>query len=141
MTWLVWVVSLGLIVVAAGWVLWPLRKGWTDEPRLLGAGSGPAGLTARLAPKKRQEAELLARRDALYTALQDADHDMETGKLSAEDYGALRRQYVAEAARVLAQIDSLVAGEPESGSVEIDDEIEAAVVTMRRERAAAGGDA
>jgi hypothetical protein len=51
--------------------------------------------------------ELIARRDAIYAALKDAEFDRETGKLAEEDYRFIRARYMAEAAQVLRQIDRL----------------------------------
>jgi len=48
---------------------------------------------------------LLSRKDSIYTALKDIEFDYTTGKLSEEDYGALREKFTAEAADVLKEID------------------------------------
>nr|NIN67603.1 hypothetical protein [Anaerolineae bacterium]NIO70584.1 hypothetical protein [Anaerolineae bacterium] len=56
--------------------------------------------------------ELEARREALYAALKDLEFDHEMGKLSAEDYAALRERYTVQAVAVLQQLDALAAEEP-----------------------------
>lgn len=71
--------------------------------------------------------ELVTRRDALYTALKDVEFDQETGKLANEDYQIVRARYMAEAARVLQQLDRLT---PEAEAA-LDAEIESAVAQLR----------
>jgi hypothetical protein len=71
--------------------------------------------------------ELIARRDALYAALKDAEFDRETGKLTEEDYQTVRTRTMAEAAGVLRQLDHLT---PEAEAA-LDAEIEAAVARLR----------
>jgi hypothetical protein len=71
--------------------------------------------------------ELIARRDALYDALKDAEFDRETGKLTEEDYQAVRTRAMAEAAGVLRQLDHLT---PEAEAA-LDAEIEAEVARLR----------
>ncbi len=50
---------------------------------------------------------LVAQRDSAYAALRDLDFDFQLGKLSPNDYQALRERYKAHAATVLQQIDAL----------------------------------
>jgi len=50
-------------------------------------------------------AELRAHRDAKYREIRDAELDMQTGKLSAEDHRALDRQLRAEAMEILRALD------------------------------------
>ena len=76
--------------------------------------------------------ELIARRDALYAALKDAEFDRETGKLTDEDYQIVRTRTMAEAAGVLRQLDRLT---PEAEAA-FDVEIEQAVARMRGDAAA-----
>lgn len=71
--------------------------------------------------------ELVARRDALYAALKDAEFDRETGKLADEDYQLVRNRYMAEAAQVLRQLDRLA---PEADAA-LDAEIENAIAELR----------
>ncbi len=86
--------------------------------------------SARFGQDKGPEApagEMIARRDALYAALKDAEFDRETGKLTEEDYQAVRTRTMAEAAQVLRQIDLLT---PEAEAA-LDAEIEAEVAHLR----------
>jgi hypothetical protein len=73
--------------------------------------------------------ELIARRDAIYAALKDAEFDREMGKLGEEDYGFIRARYMTEAAQVLRHIDRLA---PEAEAA-LDAEIESAVAELRSE--------
>jgi hypothetical protein len=50
-------------------------------------------------------AELEARKEAKYREIRDAEMDLRTGKLSAEDHRDLDRQLRAEAIEVLRAID------------------------------------
>ncbi|MGH2944076.1 MAG: hypothetical protein ACRDLN_15015 [Solirubrobacteraceae bacterium] len=50
-------------------------------------------------------AELEARKEAKYREIRDAELDMRTGKLSAEDHRALDRQLRAEAVEILRALD------------------------------------
>ena len=52
---------------------------------------------------------LLSRKDSIYTALKELEFDFSTGKLSDEDYEALREKFSGEAADVLMQIDEVEA--------------------------------
>ncbi len=86
-------------------------------------------------PNKEAQApdgELIARRNALYAALKDAEFDRETGKLTEEDYQAVRTRTMAEAAGVLRQLDHLT---PEAEAA-FDAEIEAEVARLREDTAA-----
>jgi rRNA maturation endonuclease Nob1 len=76
--------------------------------------------------------ELIARRDALYAALKDAEFDRDMGKLTEEDYQAVRTRTMAEAAGVLRQLDHLT---PEAEAA-FDAEIEAEVARLREDATA-----
>jgi hypothetical protein len=91
--------TIGLVVIAVVAVGYPLAQ----EARRR---------TTTMAKGERQRAELEARREALYTALKDLEFDHEMGKLSAEDYAALRERYTVQAVAVLQQLDALAAEGP-----------------------------
>lgn len=117
---------LGLVVLLVGgalaFVLWPLRGSHdrvSSETLSVYETDAGAPLLTRAA--------LLARREALYTALRDAEFDHAMGKLASEDYRALHRQLTLEAAQVLRQLDHLTSN-PE---VAYDQEIEQAVLRVR----------
>ncbi len=50
--------------------------------------------------------ELHAERDAKYREIRDAELDFRTGKLSAEDYGAIDAQLRAEALEILDRLEA-----------------------------------
>ncbi len=103
-----------LIVGTFAFVLRPLMA--HDSPRF-GRDKSPSASAG----------ELIARRDALYAALKDAEFDRDTGKLTEEDYQAVRSRTMAEAAGVLRQLDHLT---PEAEAA-LDAEIEAEVARLR----------
>ena len=67
--------------------------------------------------------ELIARRDAIYAALKDAEFDRETGKLAAEDYQMVRDRYMVEAAQVLRQLDRLAPEAEAALNAEIENDV------------------
>lgn len=71
--------------------------------------------------------ELMARRDAIYAALKEAEFDRQLGNLGNEEYRDVRARYTHEAAHVLRQLDHLI---PEAGAA-VDAEIEEAVAAVR----------
>jgi hypothetical protein len=54
--------------------------------------------------------ELEARKAEIYAAIRDIDFDYKMGKLSQEDYEALRNQYKTEAIGMMKQIDAAPPG-------------------------------
>ena len=87
-------VALLVILVALVAVVWlvtaPLRAGAPERTRSASADA---------------VAELEARKEAKYREIRDAELDMRTGKLSAEDHRALDRQLRAEAVEILRALD------------------------------------
>jgi membrane protease subunit (stomatin/prohibitin family) len=63
--------------------------------------------------------ELEARKAEIYAAIRDIDFDYRMGKLSQEDYEALRDQYKAEAIGMMKQIDQMQLGKSHRGSKEL----------------------
>jgi hypothetical protein len=64
-------------------------------------------------------AELAGRKRAALTAILDMEEERDAGKLSPADFAVLRREYEAEAAAALAELDELSAGaDPEEADVE-----------------------
>ncbi len=105
-----------LIVGTFAFVLRPFFD--ATEASWLGPRVDPAALTVD---------ELVARRDAIYTALKDAEFDREQGKFAYEDYQVVRARYMAEAAQILRRLDRLT---PEAEAA-LDSEIESAVAVLR----------
>jgi hypothetical protein len=58
-------------------------------------------------------AELQARKEAKYREIRDAEMDLRTGKLSAEDHRVLDRQLRAEAVAILKALDDAGGGAAE----------------------------
>jgi hypothetical protein len=54
-----------------------------------------------------RRAELEAARDAKYREIRDAELDLQTGKLSAEDYEAVDRTLRGEAIQILNRLDQV----------------------------------
>ncbi len=69
---------------------------------------------------------LIAQRDSAYDAIRDLDLDYQLGKLSQNDYHALREKYKLRAASALQQIDAL------PGREGADERIEEEVARLRR---------
>lgn len=63
-------------------------------------------------PQKTRLEYLRERRDVVYENLRDLNFENKAGKLSAEDYEALRASLEDEAAMLLAEIDTLEQAEP-----------------------------
>ena len=57
-------------------------------------------------PAAARIAELEAARDAKYREIRDAELDMRTGKLSADDYGAIDQTLRAEAIEIMRALDA-----------------------------------
>lgn len=54
-----------------------------------------------------QGEDLIARKNEIYAAVRDIDFDYRMGKLSEEDYTALREQYKQEAVQVMQSLDRM----------------------------------
>jgi len=108
-------ISLLLVLLAGAAILWPYLR-----PQAVGAL--PA---ATVDP---QLVELYAQRDMLYQAVRDARFDLQTGKLSQEDYDQQSTRLKQNAASVLQAIDEL---ETNLASPEMDAQIEAEVAAAR----------
>jgi hypothetical protein len=61
----------------------------------------------RVDPEAARIAELEAARDAKYREIRDAELDLRTGKLSAEDYGAIDQTLRAEAIEIMRALDAV----------------------------------
>ena len=108
-------ISLLLVLLAGAAVLWPFLR-----PQPVGA-IPTAGVDPQLT-------ELYSQRDMLYQAVRDARFDLQTGKLSQEDYDQQSTHLKQNAAAVLRQIDQL---EAQLASPELDAKIEAEVAAAR----------
>jgi flagellar biosynthesis/type III secretory pathway M-ring protein FliF/YscJ len=81
-----------LLLVVAWVVVTPLRR---------------EAATRAAAREEADRQDLEAARDAKYREIRDAELDLQTGKLSQEDWRALDRQLRAEAVEILRRLDEL----------------------------------
>jgi hypothetical protein len=65
-------------------------------------------------PEAGRVAELEAARDAKYREIRDAELDLRTGKLSAEDYGAIDGTLRAEAIEIMRALDAVTSEQHEN---------------------------
>ena len=111
-----WILIAFLLVILAGVaILWPFLR-----PQSVSVVA-----TAYVDPKL---VELYTQRDMLYQAVRDANFDLQTGKLSQEDYELQTTRLKQNAALVLQQIDDL---ETHLATPELDAAIEAQVSAAR----------
>ena len=64
------------------------------------------------APHRTKLDQLLDRRDAIYENLRDLRFEYRAGKYSETDYNEIKHSLEIEAARVLAEMDTLTGGAP-----------------------------
>lgn len=113
-----YLLGLALLALVAGFVARPFLRSPHTRPRRGSVSVAPA--------------EPVADRQSTLLAIRDLDFDFRTGKVAEEDYTPLRQQLVREAAAHL----QAEAASPTGASAE--DEIEAAVRSLRQKRIAAG---
>lgn len=75
---------------------------------------------------------LVAQRDSTYDAIRDLDFDFQLGKLSQNDYNALREKYKIRAAQILQRIDALT-NATGVHSKDADARIEVEIAKLRRQ--------
>jgi hypothetical protein len=63
-------------------------------------------------PHRTKLDQLLERRDAIYENLRDLRFEFRAGKYSEQDYEEIKQSLEIEAARVLAEMDTLTGGTP-----------------------------
>jgi len=63
-------------------------------------------------PHRTKLDQLLDRRDAIYENLRDLRFEYRAGKFSEKDYDEIKQSLEIEAARVLAEMDTLTGGAP-----------------------------
>lgn len=89
MTILIELLLIVTVSVAVGYPLFTKKK-----PGIAIKGFNPNGLP-----------HLLTQKETAYATLKDLDFDFQTGKLSEEDYQALKYRYKKEAIEILEKID------------------------------------
>jgi hypothetical protein len=108
------VIIAALAVVLLVYVLGPLRTSGDTEPSY-------AAL---------RRAELTGRKRAALEAILDMEGERSVGKLSAEDYDVLRREYELEAITALRELDRVSGADSAAPS---DDRLEAEIAALRDE--------
>lgn len=89
--------------------------------------------------KDRKLSTLQAERDRILAAIEELEMDFAMGKISEQPFRARRTALVGEGANVLRSMDSVVGeGDQERRASDLDAEIEAAVASLRGERAQVG---
>jgi hypothetical protein len=111
--------------ILAGTALLVLVVAYVARPLSEKASGGNGRRMAGLSP----QAQLIARRDAIYALIRELDADYQTGKVNAGDYQAQRKRYVAEGVTLLKQLDAL---SDKNRRAALETEIEAAVVVLRQ---------
>jgi hypothetical protein len=114
--------ALILAVITVAFVLYPVFRASTLGRRYITDSAAGDRL-----------AELIARREAIYEAIRDADFDRETGKLTEEDHRLMRERLTAEGVRLLQELDLHMQSDEREN---LEDEIEREVATLRRARLA-----
>jgi len=97
-----WALLLGAVAI----LLWPLVAPFRPRRARAGAEDAAASLDAAPGSAAAQGAAYAAlreEREALYAAIGDLDHDLETGKLSAADHAELRAELRARAIHLLRE--------------------------------------
>jgi hypothetical protein len=64
------------------------------------------------APQRSRLDQLMERRDAIYENLRDLRFEYRAGKFSEKDYEEMKQELDIEAARVLAEMDTVTGGAP-----------------------------
>jgi hypothetical protein len=114
--------GLAVFVAVAAFVVRPLLVGPSASSR----DRYRAGGRGALARQMDERAELLEKRNAVYTAIRELDFDHETGKVSDEDHARQRAELVREGVAILKGLDRLEATAPAA------DSLEAAIAAMRQ---------
>lgn len=111
---ILWVVVIVAIAVLAIWVLQPLVR-----PRPLDSAATDPELN-----------QLLEAKEAVLRSLKDLEQDRSVDKVDGASYEAMKRQYEAEAVRILRRLDH---HEPHVGAIDLlEREIEEARRRLRK---------
>jgi len=101
-----WALALGAVAVLLGPLVGPfrpLRRAGAESAEGAAHGAAQAAGSARALREEAALAALREEREALYAAIGDLDHDLETGKLSAADHAELRAELRARAIHLLRE--------------------------------------
>jgi hypothetical protein len=81
-------------VATLTWMLTPIFMKKADQEEAEALASGEAH-------------DLVAQKETLLAALKDLEDDLETAKISEEDYGPLKNQLTAETIEIMKKLDSV----------------------------------
>ncbi|MDO8687200.1 MAG: zinc ribbon domain-containing protein [Dehalococcoidales bacterium] len=110
-----------VVFAAIGIVSWPLF-------RRIGSKTAPGFF------EDTEVSELLTQKDATLFAINELESDYEIGSLSQGDYQELRGKYEEKAVALIKTVDELRSGRGLDAASDIDDEIEARVLSLRAAR-------
>lgn len=132
-----WALALGAVAILLGPLVAPFRPrraqtGAEDAAASLDAAPGSAAAHGAAYAALREE------REALYAAIGDLDHDLETGKLSAADHAELRAELRARAIHLLRE--ERAATLPPSGAARASAEASATAGSSAADSGAPGAD-
>lgn len=114
-------VIIGLILGAGYWIISPLLK--------------PAQFDTTIKLKTDDTLrELELKKEGAYATIRELEFDSHLGKLSKQDYHALKQQYMLDAVNYIKEIDKLQAQKPKPKNMtqkDIENEIEKEVLALR----------
>jgi len=116
-------IFIGLVIFAGYWILSPLLKSNSTDSIVIPKTDEALG-------------QLEYEKEEAYAAIRELEFDENMGKISKEDFGALKRQYMLDAAHYLKEIDELQekkSKRKELGEEEIIDEIEKEISSLRHD--------
>jgi len=116
-------IFIGLVIFAGYWILSPLLKSNSIDSGVIPIKNEALG-------------QLQYEKEEAYAAIRELEFDENMGKISKEDFGALKRQYMLDAAHYLKEIDELQEKKSERkelGAEEIIDEIEKEISSLRHD--------
>jgi len=116
-----YLIIIGLILLAGGWILFPLLRSNSPETAINSAKDEAVG-------------QLEHQKEEAYAAIRELEFDQNMGKISKQDFEMLKKQYMLEAVEYLKKIDEWQAtpsSGKEIGEANIMDEIEREVSALR----------
>ncbi len=116
-----YLIIIGLILLAGGWILFPLLRSNSPDTALKPAKDEAIG-------------QLEHQKEEAYAAIGELEFDQAMGKISKPDFEMLKKQYMLEAVGYLKKIDEwqgTPSREKEIGEATIMDEIEKEVSALR----------
>jgi len=114
-------IFIGLILFAGSWILRPLLKSKSTDSAIISKTDEALG-------------QLEYEKEEAYAAIRELEFDENMGKISKEDFGALKRQYMLDAVHYLKEIDELQENKSkrkDPGEEEIIDDIEKEISSLR----------